>query len=225
MAHVIPELLKRANEAEEGSSFEVYSVDHRRTFCFIEDAVAMLGAAALSQECEGEVLNVGVEAPEIRIGDLAGMVAETVGKRLQVAPLPATAGSPLPRYQQDPPLDRRQSPRLLGGGPGADLHLVSVDIRRAEGFRCERGRRAHLDLRVRGEQVEDLQVGAPPRDVAPSTAPLGVLVPVQSGDAARSLQLVHEVRDAGDGRLRRDPGVRKQGSIHRESRYLRAGDR
>ena len=116
MSHVIPELLKRAHEAEEGSSLEVYSVDHRRTFCFIEDAVAMLGNAALSRECEGEVLNVGAEAPEVRIGELAAKVAGTVGKHLQVTPLPATPGSPERRCP-----DTAKVRRLTGVSPEVSL--------------------------------------------------------------------------------------------------------
>jgi nucleoside-diphosphate-sugar epimerase len=94
LSHVIPELLQRAHAASDGDKLEVYSVDHRRTFCFIDDAVEMLALAALSPACEGETLNVGREAPEIEIGELARIVVEAVGRDLEIVPLPATPGSP-----------------------------------------------------------------------------------------------------------------------------------
>jgi nucleoside-diphosphate-sugar epimerase len=97
MSHVIPELLGRAHAAAGGGTLEVYSVDHRRTFCFIDDAVELLLRAALSPEGEGRVLNAGTEEPEWSIGEVAEVVCRTVGKRLEIVPLPATPGSPLRR--------------------------------------------------------------------------------------------------------------------------------
>src|SRR5262249_20176530 len=38
LSHVIPELLKKAHFAKMGEPIEVFSIDHRRTFCFIRDA-------------------------------------------------------------------------------------------------------------------------------------------------------------------------------------------
>ena len=97
MSHVIPELLERARRASDGDRLEVYSVDHRRTFCYVEDAVEMIALAAGSPQCVGEVLNVGKEGPEIEIGQLAEQVIETVGRELTIEPRPATAGSPARR--------------------------------------------------------------------------------------------------------------------------------
>jgi UDP-glucuronate decarboxylase len=94
LAHVIPELLQRAHEAEEGGRLAVYSVDHRRTFCHVSDAVEMLARAAAAPAGEGETLNIGAQRPEITIGRLAELVIEAVGHRLEVEPLPAHPGSP-----------------------------------------------------------------------------------------------------------------------------------
>jgi UDP-glucose 4-epimerase len=93
LAHVIPELLERAHFATDGR-LEVFSVDHRRTFCYVEDAVEMLVRAAESQRGEGETLNIGVQEPEVAIGELAALVTRVVGKELELVPLPATPGSP-----------------------------------------------------------------------------------------------------------------------------------
>jgi UDP-glucose 4-epimerase len=109
MAHVIPELLKRAHEAPDGGTLEVYSVDHRRTFCFVADAVELISRAAESSEAEGETLNVGAEGPEVSIGELAEMVLATVGRRLEIEPLPPHPGSPERRCP-----DMSKTTRLTG---------------------------------------------------------------------------------------------------------------
>jgi UDP-glucose 4-epimerase len=93
LAHVIPELLKRAHFATDGR-LEVFSVDHRRTFCYVEDAVEMIVRAAESPVSEGQTLNIGTQEPEVTIGDLAALVAKVVGKELELVPLPTTPGSP-----------------------------------------------------------------------------------------------------------------------------------
>jgi nucleoside-diphosphate-sugar epimerase len=97
LLHVIPQLLEKAHKAEPGSAIEVFSVDHRRTFCYIDDAVKMMIAAALSPDCRNQVLNLGREAPEIAIGELAQVIIATVCKPLTVRPASVTAGSPARR--------------------------------------------------------------------------------------------------------------------------------
>lgn len=93
-AHVIPQLLERAYKTQDGGELEVFSVDHRRTFCFIEDAVEMLLRVMDNTACEGQTLNLGRERPEITMGEVAEVVIAAVGKHLSVVPRPATPGSP-----------------------------------------------------------------------------------------------------------------------------------
>jgi UDP-glucose 4-epimerase len=97
LAHVIPELLQRAHETEDGGCLEVYSVDHRRTFCHVSDAVEMMARAARAPEGAGQTLNIGKQTPEITIGELAELIVEVVGRRLEIEPLPAHPGSPARR--------------------------------------------------------------------------------------------------------------------------------
>jgi nucleoside-diphosphate-sugar epimerase len=94
LAHVIPELLQRAFQTPDGGSLSVYSVNHRRTFCFIEDAVEMMTMLAEAPEGAGEVFNVGNQEPEVAMGELAELIAKVVGKPLVLLPQPETAGSP-----------------------------------------------------------------------------------------------------------------------------------
>lgn len=96
MSHVIPELLNKAHGGTNGC-VEVYSVDHRRSFCYITDAVLMLRAAAESAECLHETLNIGSEAPEVTIGELAETILRVMKKSFNVVPRAATPGSPVRR--------------------------------------------------------------------------------------------------------------------------------
>lgn len=116
MSHVIPELLKRAHEASEGDELVVFSPEHRRTFCFIEDAVKMVSAAVEAPECAGETLNVGTQEPEVRIAALAEVVLEAVGKDLKLVGGPVHPGSPERRAP-----DMSKAARLVGRLPGTSL--------------------------------------------------------------------------------------------------------
>lgn len=95
--HVVPQLLQKAFDAPSGASIEVFSVSHRRTFCFIDDAVEMLIRTATSASCTNQVLNLGTQAPEITIRKLAEIVIASVGKELSIDAAPETAGSPVRR--------------------------------------------------------------------------------------------------------------------------------
>lgn len=97
MSHVIPELLKRAYDAAEDSALEVFSPDHQRTFCYIDDAVRQMRGAADAPAGLGATVNIGSDAPECTIHDLAALIVQTVGKRLRLVPGPTTAGSPTRR--------------------------------------------------------------------------------------------------------------------------------
>jgi UDP-glucose 4-epimerase len=116
LAHVIPELLERAHAAGPGGSLEVASVDHRRTFCYVDDAVELLWRIATTPACAGETLNLGRGEPEVSMRELGGLIAATVGKRLEVVPRPVTPGSPARRCP-----DMSRTHGLVGAPPGVDL--------------------------------------------------------------------------------------------------------
>ena len=97
MAHVIPELLKKAWKAERGGNIDVYSVDHQRTFCYIDDAVEMLKRMLEKNTCRGQTLNLGTQAPEVTIRQLANICIDTCGKALSIKPAATTCGSPARR--------------------------------------------------------------------------------------------------------------------------------
>jgi UDP-glucose 4-epimerase len=95
--HVVPELLQRAHAAPEGGTLEVYSVEHRRTFCFVDDAVEIIRLVLEEPNAAGKTLNLGAADPEVTMGELGERVARTVGKHLDVVALAPTPGSPARR--------------------------------------------------------------------------------------------------------------------------------
>jgi nucleoside-diphosphate-sugar epimerase len=93
LSHVIPELLRSAHGLEPGGRLAVYSVTHSRTFCYITDLIELIVRILEREACNGEVLNVGKESPEIAMIDLARIVLETVGREAEILPMPDTPGS------------------------------------------------------------------------------------------------------------------------------------
>jgi UDP-glucose 4-epimerase len=97
MSHVIPQLFAKAFKASPSSAIEVFSPDHRRCFCYIDDAIEMLmGVLETSSTC-GEVLNLGADSPEITMKELGEMIIAIVGKELSIKRGSVTAGSPARR--------------------------------------------------------------------------------------------------------------------------------
>lgn len=96
-AHVIPQMLERAHRLTREQNFEVPSAGHTRTFCFVDDAVEMIARLADAPQAVGQAVNVGTQAPEIPMQDLAALVLSVVGRDAAVTPLPPTPGSPARR--------------------------------------------------------------------------------------------------------------------------------
>ena len=96
LSHVIPELMKKIIESSSGQ-LDVFSVNHRRTFCFIKDAVNAMQMLAKTQEAIGRVYNIGNDSEEITMGELSTKIMKMMGKKLALNPLPPTPGSPTRR--------------------------------------------------------------------------------------------------------------------------------
>lgn len=94
MAHVIPELLERAHGTPAGGRLVISSPNHRRTFCYIDDAVELIIRLTLSSAGINRVFNVGSADEEISITRLAELIVELVGKRLDIEGGADTEGSP-----------------------------------------------------------------------------------------------------------------------------------
>ena len=97
MAHVIPELLQKAWEGTPSDSMVVHSADHKRTFCYINDAVEMLKRMLETDMCAGQTLNLGTQSPEVTIREVAQTCIDATGKVLEIEVGPAAPGSPVRR--------------------------------------------------------------------------------------------------------------------------------
>ncbi len=109
LSHVIPELLQRSWKIKDGESMDVYSVDHSRSFCYIDDAVEMLVRIISSESCKGKVLNLGQQSPEVKMMEVAETVLRVHGKKIRINPLLPTQGSPNRRAP-----DMRLTKKLTG---------------------------------------------------------------------------------------------------------------
>lgn len=116
MSHVIPELLKRAHDAADGTTLQVYSAGHKRTFCYIDDAVDLLVRLLDSATARNATLNLGSTDAEVSIAEVAQTVIDVVGRRLQIEPMPDTPGSPARRAP-----DMELAQRLTGYRSGVVL--------------------------------------------------------------------------------------------------------
>lgn len=94
MAHVIPELLKKTYALKNGEKLDVFSPEHKRTFCYIDDAVKILYLAAESDKTLNETINLGNQSPEVPMKTVGEIILKTVGKNNEMNFLPPTEGSP-----------------------------------------------------------------------------------------------------------------------------------
>ena len=93
LSHVIPELMKKVVDSDHGV-VDVFSVNHKRTFCYIADAVEMIQLLAESDQTINESYNIGDDYEEITMGELAQQIINLVGKDIVINPMPVTSGSP-----------------------------------------------------------------------------------------------------------------------------------
>ena len=90
----------------------MYSVGHRRAFCYVSDAVAATVAAMREPAAEGLSVNVGNDREEITIGELAERLLRHAGIEASVSPRVA-ANDPVKRRC----LDLTRARNLLGFEP------------------------------------------------------------------------------------------------------------
>lgn len=94
MSHVIPELLRKVWFNEGKDKLEVFSPNHKRTFCYVSDAVAMIRLLAESPNSVNQAYNVGNQEPEICIRDVAEIILRIVDRPYEIYDGDTTSGSP-----------------------------------------------------------------------------------------------------------------------------------
>jgi len=94
----VPEFALRAWRRED--PFRVYGAEQRRAFCHVADAVEAVTRLVATPAAWGAVVNVGNDAEETRIEDLAALVLRAADFRPRLLRLPSPAGS-VPRRCPD----------------------------------------------------------------------------------------------------------------------------
>jgi UDP-glucose 4-epimerase len=93
-AHVIPELIFRMRKDE---VVEVFSPNHTRAFCYVDDAVTATIGVATSEKANGKIYNVGDSTREISMMDLAKLIQNQTKSRALLIEGAVTEGSPVRR--------------------------------------------------------------------------------------------------------------------------------
>ena len=93
MSHVIPELIKKILFLEEGEELDVFSVNHTRTFCYIDDAINLFNLIIQNKNTTNQILNMGVSGPEIKILELAKMLCTLSSKNIKINAMGVQEGS------------------------------------------------------------------------------------------------------------------------------------
>jgi UDP-glucose 4-epimerase len=135
MAHVVPELLKRADHTPTGGKLPVFSANHKRTFCYVDDAVEFIIRLAKASAALGGTFNIGSTDEEISMARLAELIVAMLGKHLEIESAPATEGS---AERRQPHLGRVID--VTGFTPTVSLHegiLRTYEWYRARGFEAE----------------------------------------------------------------------------------------
>jgi nucleoside-diphosphate-sugar epimerase len=97
LVHVVPELAKKIHALEEGGELEVFSPDHKRAFCYVDDAVEIIARLMTGgDDCTG-VFNLGTQDPEVTIKQVAQTVVDVIGKPVKLVDGPTMTGSPTRR--------------------------------------------------------------------------------------------------------------------------------
>ena len=95
-SHVIPELIKKIILEKKKISKKtiVYSPNHTRAFCYIDDAIDQIIQLSLSRNVNNKIFNIGNMKEEIKIIDLAKKIKKIIYKKSKLIRGRITIGSP-----------------------------------------------------------------------------------------------------------------------------------
>tara|TARA_B100002052_G_C15582428_1_gene462886 strand:+ start:120 stop:629 length:510 start_codon:yes stop_codon:yes gene_type:complete len=92
-SHVIPELIKRMSNSKE---VDVFSPNHTRAFCYIDDAVSQI--LFVEKKGRNEIYNIGNPNEETKIFDLANIIKTLLNSKTKLNRGIITQGSPPKRF-------------------------------------------------------------------------------------------------------------------------------
>ena len=99
--------MKKIYNSIKNETIGVFSPDHTRTFCYIEDAVNQIYKLTTNKTVRNEIFNLGTQTPEIKMKDLALKIIKIMGREdLIIKELENTPGSPERRCPLTHKLDK-----------------------------------------------------------------------------------------------------------------------
>jgi UDP-glucuronate decarboxylase len=97
--HVVPELFERATAGED--PLRVFSPDHTRAFCFVDDGVDATIKAMRAEGANGETFHIGNDHEELEIRRLARLVLQQSGHPERAIQEESDANDPINRRCPD----------------------------------------------------------------------------------------------------------------------------
>ena len=106
MAHVIPQLIKRAFNTSKNGQLGIYSPSHTRAFCYINDAIDSIYKLIELNLKDNNVFNLGTSKPEITMHKLAKEIIKVMDRSdIKLIELEDTPGSPKRRCPDTSKID------------------------------------------------------------------------------------------------------------------------
>ena len=93
-SHVIPELINKIIKNKFNKIVKVYSPNHKRVFCYIDDCIFQIISTCFKKKYLNNVINLGSTQKEIKINDLARLINKFSINKKRLVSGPMTLGSP-----------------------------------------------------------------------------------------------------------------------------------
>ncbi len=93
-SHVIPELISKFKTKDK---IEVFSPNHKRAFCYIDDAIKLILGSCFKKVSLNKIFNIGNMNEEIRIIDLVKKIKKILNSKKNLKLKENTLGSPIRR--------------------------------------------------------------------------------------------------------------------------------
>lgn len=100
-SHVIPNLINNFNKISK--IINVYSPNHTRAFCYIDDAINQIIKLSFNKKCNNQIFNIGNDNEEIKIIKLAIKIKLLLKSNKKILKGSVTPGSP---YRRVPSLKK-----------------------------------------------------------------------------------------------------------------------
>ncbi len=94
-SHVIPELIEKIKSNQK--YVKIFSPNHKRAFCYIDDAVKQIIKLSLDKNINKKTFNIGNMTQEIKIFDLAKKIKKMLNSKSSLKKFNITPGSPYRR--------------------------------------------------------------------------------------------------------------------------------